>query len=126
MNDITVWVDDWQMQCCGDPFEVGSQVEWTIVPWTFERPPIDELGAIEYYYEHHGDADTEVLQLKGTVARIQAVYQRYALDVAENVQKPVAGRLVKYSGIADGWTAGQDEYRFSAYLVQLISCDIVS
>lgn len=26
----TVWVDDWQYQCCGTPFAVGDQVSWTL------------------------------------------------------------------------------------------------
>ena len=28
--DMTVWVDSWQMQCCGEPFCRGSQVAWTL------------------------------------------------------------------------------------------------
>ncbi|WP_425394387.1 DUF6578 domain-containing protein [Actinoplanes subtropicus] len=24
--EIKVWVDDWQMQCCGAPFAVGDEV----------------------------------------------------------------------------------------------------
>jgi uncharacterized protein DUF6578 len=27
---MTVWVDSWQMQCCGDPFRRGSKVAWTL------------------------------------------------------------------------------------------------
>ncbi len=27
---MTVWVDSWQMRCCGEPFRVGSQVAWTL------------------------------------------------------------------------------------------------
>ncbi len=27
---MPVWVDDWQYQCCGEPFKVGSPVEWTL------------------------------------------------------------------------------------------------
>jgi hypothetical protein len=26
----TIWMDSWQMQCCGQPFEIGSHVTWTI------------------------------------------------------------------------------------------------
>ena len=25
-----VWIDAWQMQCCGDPFAVGDRVAWTV------------------------------------------------------------------------------------------------
>lgn len=27
---MTVWVDFWQMQCCGEPFRTGDQVAWTV------------------------------------------------------------------------------------------------
>jgi hypothetical protein len=27
---MTVWVGSWQMQCCGEPFHLGSQVAWTL------------------------------------------------------------------------------------------------
>ena len=30
--DMTVWVDSWQMQFCGEPFRRGSQVAWTLAP----------------------------------------------------------------------------------------------
>jgi Family of unknown function (DUF6578) len=26
-----VYVDDWQLECCGDPFAVGDEVAWTLV-----------------------------------------------------------------------------------------------
>ena len=27
---MAVWVNSWQMQCCGDPFRRGSKVAWTL------------------------------------------------------------------------------------------------
>jgi Family of unknown function (DUF6578) len=27
---MTLWVDAWQMQCCGEPFRLGSPVAWTV------------------------------------------------------------------------------------------------
>ena len=26
---MTIWIDAWQLQCCGEPFLVGSPVTWT-------------------------------------------------------------------------------------------------
>lgn len=26
----TVWVQDWQMQCCGEPFALGKRVSWPL------------------------------------------------------------------------------------------------
>ena len=41
---LLVWVDAWQMQCCGDPFAVGSSVEWTLAGNI--RVPIPETAVV--------------------------------------------------------------------------------
>ena len=28
---MTAWLEDWEWQCCGDPFSIGSEVEWELV-----------------------------------------------------------------------------------------------
>jgi len=30
MPEWPVYVDGWQLECCGDPFAVGDEVEWTL------------------------------------------------------------------------------------------------
>lgn len=38
---MTAWVDGWQMQCCGEPFRLGSQAAWPLRPapdWLEEVP----------------------------------------------------------------------------------------
>lgn len=27
---MTLWVDAWQLQCCGEPFRLGSPVAWMV------------------------------------------------------------------------------------------------
>jgi hypothetical protein len=27
---LTVWIDDWQHECCGQPFSIGSTLHWTL------------------------------------------------------------------------------------------------
>ena len=29
--EMTVYVEDWQLDCCGEPFSVGSHVSWTLI-----------------------------------------------------------------------------------------------
>jgi hypothetical protein len=29
--EVTVWIADWQMQCCGDPFRRGERIAWTVL-----------------------------------------------------------------------------------------------
>jgi hypothetical protein len=55
---MTVWVEFWQMQCCGEPFRQGDRVAWTVratdTDWlevmlgTHAQPGVD---AVE---DHHG------------------------------------------------------------------------
>src|SRR4029453_11140919 len=70
------------MQCCGDPFSVGSAVSWTVM-----RPDRDYLasvlvdhegGRVTDAEEHHGgDEGRESWELTGTVRSIEAVVCRY-------------------------------------------------
>jgi hypothetical protein len=56
--DMTVSVEFWQMQCCGEPFRLGDRVAWTVratdTDWlevmlgTHAQPGVD---AVE---DHHG------------------------------------------------------------------------
>ena len=115
MKETTVWVDAWQMQCCGDAFIIGSKIEWDIVPYTFELPPVTEISSIDYYYDAHSAADTQTIT--GTVTEIYSVYQKYELEPTGKVQIPVAGKLIKCDREADGWHTNIEEYRFAAYFV---------
>jgi hypothetical protein len=115
MKEITVLVADWELQCCGDPFKVGDQVDWSITPWTFPLPPVPEIKSIDYYYDNHSNRD--VLEMKGIVTDIYSVYEIYELDQKENVWRPVSGKLEKHNGEANGWESNQGEYRFSSYYV---------
>ncbi len=56
--DLKVWVDDWQMQCCGAPFSVGDEVSWTLrepdTAWLEAVLDKDVAGGIGGAEEHHG------------------------------------------------------------------------
>src|SRR6185437_15279732 len=79
---MTVWVEFWQMQCCGEPFRLGDQVAWTVratdTDWlevmlgTHRQPGVD---AVE---DHHGGVPEGTAPTRGTVTRITAVHCRYA------------------------------------------------
>jgi hypothetical protein len=70
------------MECCGNPFAIGSRVEWTVA-----RPDVDWLSrvlgdeialAVDAAEERHGPADTaDLRRLRATVERIDAVFCRY-------------------------------------------------
>jgi len=126
MDQITVWVEGWQMQCCGEPFRKGDRVEWTALKWAFDMPPLAEIKSIDFFYENHAGTDREVFVIRGEVSKIGAVFQKYELDPVRNVRLPVSGRLVDHDKEADGWEDACGEYEFSAYFVHLHRAEITS
>lgn len=88
---MTVWVDSWQMQCCGDPFRRGSKVTWTLRdadPGRFAAM----LGpfvrrTVEAAEEHHGGVPEDTPPTTGTVTLIAAV-QRTWMFTRDSFSKP--------------------------------------
>jgi len=117
---VTVWVENWQMQCCGDPFKQGDTVEWTVLLWAFDPPAVQDIGQVDYYYENHANGNTDLLRLSGTVTSVQQVFQQYELRhdtmVGRDVRVPVGGYLAITDQAADGWVPDREDGRFSAYL----------
>lgn len=116
------------MQCCGDPFRVGSTVSWTAI-----RPDPDYLNAVlgeeqaarvTAAEEHHGGDDgRENWNVTGTVQSIHAVSCRFAFE-GSAAGYPVAGTVVVTSlTAADGWESDAVEpasdLRFVGYVVDV-------
>jgi hypothetical protein len=80
--DMTVWVDSWQMQCCGEPFRLGSQVAWTLGPadndWLDGMLGPQARPAADAAEDHHGGVPEDTVPTQGTVTGIAAVCCRYA------------------------------------------------
>ncbi|MBE1564789.1 DUF6578 domain-containing protein [Nonomuraea africana] len=120
--DLVVWVDDWQMQCCGDPFGVGSRVSWKL-----GEPDRDWLATVlgdvrvDKAEDHHlVPADTPVTE--AVVTAISAVHCAYA-------PKPGATSPTMYAvegsavlspvESAERWTKNLGDRKFVGYLVHL-------
>lgn len=123
---ITVWVDAWQMQCCGGPFAVGGEVRWTVVDpdpeWLSDLLGPEEAAGVDAAEEHHGDRSQRATPRTGTVTGISAVHCRYAPppDGDAPVLHPVAGSATRTAlPSADGWTPDEGDRRFVGYLVRL-------
>jgi hypothetical protein len=124
-----IWVADWEMQCCGEPFAVGSRVRWRLSPCGR-----DMLGAFHdaeedqpaWYYDHHSDEGTRrPVTREGNVRSIRAV--RCAYRQRGQVLTPVSGSAeLRPVDRATGWEddhdeggTGQSELSFVGYLVEL-------
>jgi hypothetical protein len=122
---VRVWVDSWQMQCCGEPFRVGSQVEWTLGDadrdWINAMLGPDAQQAADAMEEHRGGLPAETPPTRGTVTRIAAARCRYAPrhGCDSRARYPVPGSgVLSDAESADGWTPDHGDLQFAGYLAQ--------
>jgi hypothetical protein len=118
-----VWVDGWQMQCCGEPFEVAEAVSW----WTSSEVHRDYLSVvvgekmaaeITHYEDHHDVSDGGTTLIVGTVRTIEAVSCRFA--VQGPAFHPVPGTaVIEPRSSADGWEKEDGELNFLGYIVTI-------
>jgi hypothetical protein len=124
--DMTVWVDSWQMQCCGEPFHRGAQVAWTLGPaesdWLEEILSPHARQTVDAVEDHHGGLPEDTEATMGIVTGIVAVHCRFESSPGSG---PATFYPVRGSGVltdiesADGRTSDRDEQGFVGYLVQL-------
>jgi hypothetical protein len=126
---LTVWVEEWQHACCGEPFSIGSTVRWTLAEP--EREYLDPLFRrdlavrVDREQDRHGvltDLDAPVTA--GTITAIRSVRVRYAPVPGEDerVRAPVPGS----AELTDVDRSNGDEMRsrsFAGYLVELVTPD---
>lgn len=80
-DECIIYYESWQIQCCGDPFEVGEKVEW---PCTMPTGYKNAHGVvIDFVEDHHGFSTFSV---SGTVDRI----------IAERSEFPKGKRILNY------------------------------
>lgn len=122
---VTVWVDGWQLECCGEPFAVGQEVSWVLRDldreWLASFLGGGLAGSVDKAEEHHGNEPEGVPPTVGTVVSIEAVHCRYApLSPDVNGLHPVAGSGTTVS-VRNTAVAGQDrgDLTFVGYLVGL-------
>jgi hypothetical protein len=123
---VIVWVDSWQVQCCGRPFRPGGRVNWQVRP-----ADTDWLGTVlgsrlppppVYAEEHHGGwrEDEEWLRAAGTVRAVDAVSCRFAPREPGGMGYPVSGSAaLEPVAEADGWHRATAPLCFVGYLVTL-------
>lgn len=127
---FVVWVDAWQMQCCGEPFETGSRVEWTLYEesdrdWLTAVLGEDFAQGVTHGEEHHGGVPDDAPITVGRVVRIRAVSSLFGPDpksvsAATPVHVPIPGTAeVIDVGSADGWYAETNGLQFNGYVVDV-------
>lgn len=115
----TVWVSSWQLQCCGEPIDVGAWVDWHVVPpdtaWLTDLLGADLAATVVGAEEHH-DRLEEATELSGRVRTIRVV--SHELEQRPDGLYPVAGSAVLTEvERADGQWDGPAN--LSGYLVEV-------
>ncbi|MFI5629324.1 DUF6578 domain-containing protein [Streptomyces sp. NPDC051664] len=119
---LTIWVDDWQIQCCGESFTPGDVVSWKLLdvdPEDYADVVGGERAAeIDFREEHHGQEEHAPTRLQ--VLTIAEVHCRYEVPPGGtgNVQHPVTGTTVFVPvREADGWAEARPDVSFAGYFV---------
>src|ERR1700678_785685 len=98
--EMTVWVDAWQLQCCGEQSSTGSPVSWTLAEpdadWLTNVLGTQAGVAVDAREEHHGGIPDGTPQTAGTVIAVTAVHVEFALALGGNdrMRYPVASSAV--------------------------------
>jgi hypothetical protein len=130
-----VWISDWEMQCCGGDFRVGSEVDWTLSPTVYLDWKEAALGptvaaSVTDDYDEHGIRDNGVLT-HGTVQSIRAAFCEYA----PRPRRPSGTELypVTNTGSCEDRTSSNSGFepasptlKFIGYLVDLTVEDPIS
>ena len=121
-----VWMDGWQLQCCGDAFAVGDRVTWSLreasdTTWLEAALGPDRARSVTHDEDHHTDGPDSSASTRGRVTSIERGYCRYAPTSQDpRVLMPVPGTaLIDRVSRADGWEPEIDGRMFSGYLVTL-------
>ncbi|WP_420037710.1 DUF6578 domain-containing protein [Streptomyces sp. cg28] len=108
----TTWVDDWQIQCCGESFTPGDAVSWHLLevdPEDYADLVGSERAAeIDFCEGHHG-REGEHAPTRLRVLTISEVHCRYEVPPGStsNVRHPVPGHNRMGSGPRGGRLASE-------------------
>jgi hypothetical protein len=73
--DLTIWVDAWQMQCCGERFAVGDEVSWRLreagSDWLENVLGAEVARGVDAAEEHHGGVGEDTAVTVGAVVSIE-------------------------------------------------------
>ena len=91
MSLVRVFVEDWQYECCGEPFAVGEVVTWNVAP----VPEGDETlraARVEAVEDHHDMAEEPTREVRGRVEGIAVLVREFA-QRPDGVWAPIPGRF---------------------------------
>jgi len=118
MKKATVWVENWELECCGNAFKIGDTVSWDVSEAVTNTFPKVYTRDTDYFYNAHANMDDVVYKMDGVVLKIEAIYTLYELVERTNI--PTALRFESFDGKVYGQRLPPiDEYIFTGYVVHV-------
>lgn len=115
METCKVLYDVWEMQCCGEPFKVGSRIEWLGAKITDKYLP-DYKDMVDYHHQRHYCYEL-MSEIKGVVKSITVHYCTFKEVNKMMIQDEE--KFVKLDSV-DGHTEVTDgEWEAVDYIVEL-------
>lgn len=117
MDDCTVYYESWQLQCCGDPFSVGDNVEWDCVQSEYKNA---HGIVLDFDENHHGFAAYSVSGIVNKIIVERSEFPKGERETWYDKAKTIHEEIQH----ADGW---ESEYKdddttertFWGYIVEL-------
>ena len=114
MDNVVVYYESWQMQCCGEPFGVGDTVSWRVALGSEHRS--ETSWKYDFIEDHHCLCDDSKYRITGRVERI-------AMEFSHKEEK---GNIVEYDkipkqrvevkGTVNGWDFPENTCDFGYYI----------
>ncbi|MEI7055901.1 DUF6578 domain-containing protein [Nocardioides sp. CCNWLW239] len=122
---VMIWVSDWQIECCGEPFAVGDRVSWDVrdpdMDWLKATVGDEIASSITHSMERHEYEDV-LSELTGTVVAIKRAWGDFAqLKPNDTCHYPVPGSQ-RLLDVRESYGAEQDafpELTFNGWVVEL-------
>jgi len=114
----TVYIEAWQIQCCGYHFKIGESIKWRLEHYGKVMEFYEDAGIIDYYYENHPLNTSGYYVLLGTVASIDILYTKLIPDRSrgtncvmrsDSYSKPVKEAFI--------WEKNERKFSFDGYIV---------
>ena len=108
MDNVVVYIEAWQMQCCGEPFAKGDVVSWEAFVATDSLEIDGETVNIDFYEEHHTTHRHIMFQITGQVERVLAEYSP-RVEGQQNIEYSKSKKCyIDCCEEVDGWNFPQD------------------
>lgn len=108
-DKVTVYYEDWQLQCCGTPFGIGDQVAWTGHYAGKYDKKVNEF--IDFIEEHHVDGLDFIIRGKVTAIHAEVDWRNTHIIYADK-----ADRWTIPINWADGYETPKPLYLWGYYV----------